>query len=274
MSIEAYEKNLNVRLEELREGDPAYKLHERVIFDAIIFSNQLHGQDGVRTSVLDCGCGLGFITKNISKFYDAVGIDSSDSSINIAKREHSGVPFYVSNAEDFYKKMSELNIPLFDHVVLNMVLHSVDDIPALNILEGAYKCLKPSGTLIAIVPTQGWLVQKLIEYAQDQGMSQEVGIPWVSRQLSNRKVQLPVRITSGDYYPEPITVYNRSPETYENLLMSSGFGVDWESYDGESGKLMNTEHLPYIDMNDYFCSDVLFNRNRLLMVSFSTNKPS
>jgi SAM-dependent methyltransferase len=271
MSIEAYEGNLKIRLDELRRGDHAYDNHTHLILQAIIYSDQIHGEDDEKYHhrVLDCGCGLGFMTKKIHKFFESTGIDPSDQSIKLAKKEHPGVQFYNASAENFSEMMQELKIPSFDHAVLNMVLHSVDDGTALEILKGVKKCLRPAGTIIMIVPNRDWLVQKLIEYAQDQEMTKEIGIPWVAKRLKQKLIELPVRISDGSYYPEPITIYNRSEDDYEMFLKEAGFGYKWETYDTKTNKLIKTEDHTYLDMNDYFISDQVYQRNRLLMMSFS-----
>lgn len=268
MSIEAYEVNLSKRLEELRQGDRAYSNHTQLCLQAIVYAGQLHGENGSQR-VLDCGCGLGFMTAEIAKFCEATGIDPSDKSIALAKKEHPDVIFYNASAESFPKKMSELGIPPFDQVILNMVLHSVDNKTALNILRGVKKCLKTEGTVILVVPTKDWLVQKLIEYAQDQEMEKESGLVWVGTMLKKRKVNLPVKIRGGSYYPEPLTIYNRTTKDYEKLLKTARFGFKWNGYDLETGELISSENLTYLDMNDYFISQELYARNRLLMMSFS-----
>jgi SAM-dependent methyltransferase len=267
-SIETYEVNLDQRLSELKRGDPAYTAHIRLVLEAIVYARQLHGVD-VPNSILDCGCGLGFMTAEIAKFFGAVGIDPSAKSISLAKAEHPHVSFYHASAESFPEKMLELNIPLFDQAVLNMVLHSVDDESALDILEGVKKCLKPEGAVILIIPTEAWLPQKLIEYAQDQDMEREPGIAWVNKMLHQKKVDMPVKIRNGKYYPSPVPIYNRAIEDYEKFLQTAGFGFKWNSYDHETGKLIDSQTLTYLDMNDYWISEQLYWRNRTLMMSFS-----
>jgi len=268
MSFEAYEANLGKRLEELRRGDQSYGIHTQLVLQAIVYAGQLHG-DNSPQRILDCGCGLGFMTAEIAKFFETTGIDPSDKSISLARKEHKDIRFYNSSAESFPEKMSRLGIPPFDQAVLNMVLHSVNDESALNILKGVRICLKPEGTIILIVPTEDWLVQKLIEYAQDQEMEREQGVAWVNAMLEQKKIDLQVRIREGTYYPEPLTIFNRTTEEYENFLRASGFGFKWNTYDTQTEKLLHSETLTYLDMNDYYVSDELYGRHRLLLMSFS-----
>ena len=268
MSIEAYENNLVQRFEELKSGDQAYKAHTDLVLEAIIYASQLHG-DSEKQRVLDCGCGLGFMTAEISQYFEVVGIDPSEKSINLAQKEHKEVKFYSTSAEKFPERMSELKIPLFDQAVLNMVLHSVDDQTVLNILTGVKKCLRPEGTIIIVVPTKDWLVDKLVNYAMDQGMQKKQGIDWILQIMEKKEIDLPVKIRGGEYYPIPLSIFNRELKDYEDILKRTGFGFKWETYDSQTKKLLHSENLTYLDMNDYFMSEVLFQRNRVLLMSFS-----
>ncbi|MBP9782051.1 class I SAM-dependent methyltransferase [Candidatus Woesebacteria bacterium] len=268
-SVEAYDANLHRRLEELRQGDPAYQLHERAIIDALIFSADLH-RDATPQSLLDCGCGLGFMTARLNALgWKAIGIDISEQALALARKEHPSVSFYAEPADTFAEKMAERSIERFNHAVLNMVVHSVDDDVVRTILRGVRRCLKPEASLLLVVPTQEWLVQKLVEFAQDVGMKRGPGIAWIASKLQSQKVELPVKIRGGEYYPESITIYNRSEEDYGDLLMECGLGVPWEKYDGETNELMYSTKISHIDMFDYISSAELIQRDRELMMSFA-----
>lgn len=267
-SLDAYEANLQQRLRELREGDVAYELHRWVIVNAIVFSIDLH-RDATPQRVLDCGCGLGFMTKELAEFWQVAGIDVSERSIELAKEEHPLVEFHAMSASDFAEYMKVMSIPPFHHAVLNMVLHSVDDQTVKEILDGVRKCLSPEGSVIVVVPDQEWLAQKLHENAVGNGMEGDALRSWVLAQIENPIVTLPVKIKDGSYYPEPITIYNRSLEDYGNLLMESDFGVPWEQRSGETGELISSTIIPYLDMDDYTPSMELMERNRSLLMSFA-----
>lgn len=268
-SVEAYEANLHRRLEELRQKDPAYELHLRVVVDALIYSADLH-RDPTPQRVLDCGCGLGFITARLQELgWHAVGLDISEQTIAVAKNEHKNVSFYAESVDTFAERMAERSIERFNHTVLNMVLHSLDDTEVRSVLKGVRQCLKPEGTLVVIVPTQEWLLQKLIEYAQDVGMQKGPGIAWIKDALQEQRVVLPVKINGGQYYPEPITIYNRSKEEYGKLLRECGFGVPWEAYNAETNEVLDSTVIPYLDMFDYFSSAQLIHRDRTLLMSFA-----
>ncbi len=237
--------------------------------EAFVFAAELHG-DKLPQRILDVGCGLGFMTKSLSNLgQEVVGIDVSEAAISLAKREHNGVDFYTESVESFSKKMEDLRIKIFDQAIFNMVFHSVNDNSVLDILNGIRKCIKPEGTILALVPTEEWLVYKLIDYAQDIGMDKEPGIAWVKKMLGGRQVKLPVKINSGKYYPKPLTIYRRSIDEYENLLKACNFGVRWDTHDGITGERTHSQILPSLDMFDYVANRALQDRKRILLMSFA-----
>jgi hypothetical protein len=150
-----------------------------------------------------------------------------------------------------------------------MVLHSVNDQSVLSILKGVRDCLRPEGTVLIITPNQNWLVQKLIEYAQDQGMEKEPGIAWVSNKLKERKVEIPYKISSGKYYDEPLVIYNRTLDDCAEMLEATGFGVRLNSYDMETKELIASQTLPYWNLDDYTMNIALMDRQRELLMSFA-----
>ena len=269
-NIEAYEQNLLQRLGELKLGDPAYILQERAITEAIIFACDQQGQHVDKQRILDVGCGLGFLTAKLSTALDAdvVGIDPSEQAITLAKSEHMGVTFYRESAETFSDKLVELEEEPFDSAVLNMVLHATDDKTASSILTGVRQSLRFEGTIVLVVPGSKWLMQKLIEYALDQGMDKGLGMLWVQDKLSQKEVELPVKIRGGKYYPHPIMVYNRALEEYGNLLRANNFGVVLETYDSEE-HLLDTQTLPYWEPVDYLSNYELVHRQRDVLISFN-----
>lgn len=261
--------NLDQRLVELKRKDPAYNTHCLAIADAILYSKQLHRETKTQ-SVVDCGCGLGFGTAWFSEFFDVVGFDPSEKAIDIAKKEHEGVNFFVSDAQSFPKIMKDQDLEPFDQAILNMVIHSVDDEEAADILKGIKKIIKPEGTVHLIVPTDDWVVQKLVEYAQDQEWGRDTkGIPWMKEKLDSKKVELPMRLTGGNYYPEPLVVYQRFRTDYEKLLTEGGFSVPMNRHDAETEQVIDSTTLPFIELFDHTSGIILAEHNRRLIMSFA-----
>lgn len=270
-NIDTYEQNLERRLAELRNGDPAYELHKLAITEAIIFSHDQHGYTHT-PRILDCGCGLGFLTASLAKgdVMKIEGIDPSKRSIELAKEEHSDVSFWHSSAESFPQIMKDNNIELYDQAILNMVLHSVDDESVKRILGALQSCIRPEGAVIITVPEQGWIIQKLVEYAQDQGMDKKTGLRWIEEQFFQDKITIPVKIRGGEYYPEPLTLYNRTIDDYGGILRSQGYGVPLDTYSGETREKISSKIIPYWIIDDYFAgAELSLVKDRELLISFA-----
>lgn len=269
--IKRYNKNLLPRLEQLRNGDPAYHQHFLAIAAMIVYAGDLHDHEKSQCiqCILDVGCGLGFLTAMLTKLkIKAVGIDPSQEAITLAQIEHPHVQFFPETALKFAKKMHSRGIDLFDQAVLNMVLHSVNDATILEIFSGIKQCLIPGGTLLLLVPARTWLQQKLIEYVQDKDMNREEGIMWVYDQLQKKEVELPIKIKDGEPWPEPILIFNRTLDDYGSLLQKCGFGVVINNFHAETNKFLGSQIIPYWELDDYIVNIELMYRQRHLLMSF------
>jgi 2-polyprenyl-3-methyl-5-hydroxy-6-metoxy-1,4-benzoquinol methylase len=272
-NIDTYEQNIPERLAELRKGDPSYELHTKALIDAIIYSNELH--ENIQTPrVLDCGCGRGFLTATLSRLgMDITGIDPSLKSIQIAKKEHKNIPFWNASAESFPQIMEENNLELYDHAIINMVLHSVDDDTARGILRNLRSCIHPGGTLLIITPQGAWIREKLEEYAQDQELNQVEKDNWIEQQLTQDKIIIPFKIRGGEYYPKPLTIYNRNLDDYAELLRSENYGVVFNTYSEERRKKIHSVIIPYLTLDDYTTNcELHFGRRRPLLMSFALDE--
>src|SRR5437867_3996132 len=91
--------------------------------------------------ILDCGCGTGWFTEQLSHVGRATGLDLSEAAITYAKATYPHVPFIAAN-------LFELSFPVeqFDVVVSQEVLAHVQD-PAAY-LDRIARVLKPNGFLI------------------------------------------------------------------------------------------------------------------------------
>ena len=92
-------------------------------------------------SILDLGCGTGILTAQLADLCKRiVGVDSSQSMIDKAKQQFSGIEFQVFDA---------LALPFeneFDVVFSNAVFHWISDHNTL--LKNIYKALKTQGLLV------------------------------------------------------------------------------------------------------------------------------
>ncbi len=136
----AWDEIADIRYEEIRSGrDTTYNHILMPIFH--------HEVKSLKPSrVLDAGCGLGFITKDISKFSkNVIGVDLSSRSIDMALNYNSSenIKYKCSSVEDLQY------IEEFDLIVSNMVL--MDCIDHRSFLSACYRLLAPGGILIATI---------------------------------------------------------------------------------------------------------------------------
>jgi SAM-dependent methyltransferase len=101
-----------------------------------------------RLSVLDVGCGLGFLAREISRHgHRVTAVDPSTASIKLAETVASEVSFVPATLE----KYAELSTRgRFDAVIANMTLHCVPDLDGF--LAAARSMLTPRGLLVATIP--------------------------------------------------------------------------------------------------------------------------
>ncbi|MCA1936934.1 MAG: class I SAM-dependent methyltransferase [Asticcacaulis sp.] len=136
----SWDEIANIRYEEINSGrDTTYN---HILMP--IFHHELKSLKPKK--VLDAGCGLGFITKDISKFSKyVVGVDLSSRSIDMARQHNSSenIEYKCSSVEGL-KYIEE-----FDVVISNMVL--MDCVDHRSFLRACYKMLAPGGTLIATI---------------------------------------------------------------------------------------------------------------------------
>ncbi len=98
--------------------------------------------------ILDLGCGTGVLTAQLAELCNKViGVDSSQSMIEKAKKQFSSIEFMICDA---------LALPFeneFDVVFSNAVFHWISDHDAL--LKNIHKVLKPQGVLVCEFGARG-----------------------------------------------------------------------------------------------------------------------
>ena len=102
--------------------------------------------------VVDIGCGPGTAIRLLPDDIDYVGFDISPDYIEHARALHAGSPrrtFLVGTAEDFVESLPEAMRDA-DLVIINGVLHHLDDEQAINALRLAHACLSPTGRLVCL----------------------------------------------------------------------------------------------------------------------------
>lgn len=107
-----------------------------------------------KNKVLDFGCGVGRLTRELSKkFGKCYGVDISETMIELAKyhnKEYSNCEFIVNDKEDL--KVFKDNF--FDFIYTNIVLQHIPDAMLIkSYLEEFLRILNPGGILIFQLPT-------------------------------------------------------------------------------------------------------------------------
>jgi 2-polyprenyl-3-methyl-5-hydroxy-6-metoxy-1,4-benzoquinol methylase len=162
------------------------------------------------TNVIDVGCGLAYLSNEISMIgYDVTGVDISKKSIEYGRKKFNNIKLYNSSIIDFsQQKHSAFNI-----CVANMVFHNIVDIE--RNLNAINKIISSSGLLVVSIPHPCFWIQSRKNMIDiDLSYSNE----------SAFKVRF--KIKKGAIHNSPITYIHRPIEFYFNLLKYNGFSIN------------------------------------------------
>lgn len=136
------------RSEFIWHGDGPVDIHGHVARPLVVQLDRFDAR-----SVLDLGCGNGWLTAALSRCgFDVCGLDISRSGIEIARAAHSDVNFHLADAllpppADWCGR--------FDAVV---AVESVDHVvQPRQLLNHARQMLRPGGLLLVTTPYHGYL---------------------------------------------------------------------------------------------------------------------
>jgi SAM-dependent methyltransferase len=165
-------------------------------------------------SVLDVGCGSGFLTEKLATRARLVtGVDISPISIQLAKRSPrrpSNVMYHRSSVEHFARR-SRGNA--YSLVVANMVLQ---DVPRLRrFLTAVARLVKPGGCLVATL-THPLFWPSYWKYADSSWFTYRTEVA----------IRAPFRISLSKKPVGWTTHFHRPLSAYVNSLLESGFAID------------------------------------------------
>jgi SAM-dependent methyltransferase len=114
----------------------------------------LQAATGRPPRVLDVGCGNGALCGDlIARGCEVVGVDLSETGIEIARRAHPAGRFEVLPADD--RLLAALGEEPFDAVVSTEVIEHL--YAPRPYLRGCYEALRPGGRFICTTPYHGYL---------------------------------------------------------------------------------------------------------------------
>lgn len=100
-----------------------------------------------RSIIIDCGCGNGYLTNELSQYAkEVIGLDISSKSIELALKDYPKIKFYNQSIEEFSLKGREFA----DICVANMLLSNVVD--CYEVCKNIYNILKSGGKFVVTIP--------------------------------------------------------------------------------------------------------------------------
>ncbi len=123
-------------------------------------------------SVLDIGCGTAIILDLIPDTVVYKGYDISEEYINLAKKKYKNrknVSFYVNMVEK-----STLSTELFDRIIINKVLHHLNDREVLELFSIVKNNLTKDGRVLTMDPcfvsNQGFISKWIVSHDRGENV--------------------------------------------------------------------------------------------------------
>ena len=203
--IDPWDKNASYRKKELKtHGDKTY-------WEVLVplFVDEVK-RLAVNKEVIDVGCGLGFLTREISPHVRKItGIDTSSKSIKYAQKKCTGknIEFINTSIVDFQKKNPDSH---YGVCIANMVFHNIPDLD--ECFDAIYKLLEKDGFLIYTIPHPAfWYDTRKFPKSK----------PYIYYKEDEYKV--PFQIRNFPPHPYLISYWHRSLEQYTKLLKKNKF---------------------------------------------------
>ena len=201
--------NAKARLDELEQfDDPAYRSLTNLLLERLS-----KFADGRALSILDVGCGLGFLSNAIAELgHHVTAIDPSGASIDKARElhKHELVTFYELSVEEFANS-GELS-QSHDVVIANMTLHCAPHLPTT--LSCISDVMRSGALLFVTIPNPD-------TYLQGRSDVHVQGMDLRERQT----LEIDFRIHGHEPHPAPVFFFHRPIRDYVATACSNGLRV-------------------------------------------------
>jgi len=192
-----WDKNAHERHDDIKSGND--KTYVEIITPSIV--DMIKREFKSNISILDAGCGSGYLTNEISKHYcNITGIDISEIFISIARNEYPNLTFHNKDIYDidFEEK--------YDLCLATMVIHNL---PCLTVfLKKIFSALKKDGfLLVTTLHPSFWPRERIknFDYSENE-----------------REYQVPLRGRSDRTYSSLLSYFHRTLNAYYDI---DGFQV-------------------------------------------------
>ena len=192
--------------------------------------------------IIDIGCGVGAGTASLSKSgLDVIGIDPSEKSIELARKNFPNSTYMLSSAENYIPNHK------FDAAILNMVLTNICDLE--EFLSSVKQLIIQSGrVIISICHPVFWPVYKNLTVVNGYNYSEV------------KYFDLPFTVTNDLEPTTQTSLYIHRPiEEYVRCFKATGFEIDFIS-----------EPMPDRELEKKYVTTWKFPRFMFIQLSLST----
>lgn len=210
---DSWDGNLSERISDIENGKDITYLH--VISKNVFKIIEDNFKDDI--SIIDVGCGIGYLTNLISKSYTNIaGIDIAEKSVEYAKNKYKHIDFSVNDIYDFIPAIK------YDLLLATMVVHNVPCMP--EFFEKAATVLKDNGhMLITILHPSFWPEEKIENFFYNK---------------INKEYEVVFRGNKNGKYTHTVSYFHRTLEYYQNTMKKHGLEIVYteEMYEYENFK--------------------------------------
>ena len=214
-------------------GKKGHYFHQKVILPNL--QKQFFFHNYKNPSLLDLGCGQGFLQNYLPTSLPYLGIDVSPSLIQRAKKNHKG-PFKV---EDLGAPLF-LENGLFTHVTYIL---SLQNIPFAEMaLQNGIRHLRKNGKLFIVLNHPCFRIPRQTSW----GIDKEKNLQYRKIETYLSPLSIPIETHPSKKKSPQTLSYHRPISFYINLLGSLGFGIshmeEWVSDKQSKGRMAKREN--------------------------------